>query len=138
MTTILTPRELEVLRLYAMGYDNADIAKMTGAASRASVKVTAGRIRKKLNLPDRLDIVSFALEHKLICPYCSDPPFSPEIAFRTYMENQEEDGVRKFAPSSLIPVGMPHGSQRRYPPCTRYRSHSFSYKGRCACGFVRE
>jgi DNA-binding NarL/FixJ family response regulator len=63
----LTTRELEVLQEVASSLSNAEIAEKL-FLSEATVKTHVGRIRAKLGLRDRVQIVVFAYETGLITP----------------------------------------------------------------------
>jgi two-component system, NarL family, response regulator NreC len=61
----LTEREREVLRLYALGYTNNEIAEELVLSVR-TVETHRQRILEKLRLNSRADLVRYALEHRLI------------------------------------------------------------------------
>ncbi|MGH3345892.1 MAG: response regulator [Nocardioides sp.] len=63
----LTPREHEVLALVARGLSNAEIASSI-YVSEGTVKTHVARILAKLNLRDRVQVVVFAYEHRLVEP----------------------------------------------------------------------
>ncbi|MEU6479225.1 response regulator transcription factor [Streptomyces sp. NPDC047017] len=65
--SILTPRELEVLRLLATGLSNAELAAQL-FLSPTTIKSHVGRILSKLDLRDRVQAVVFAYETGLIAP----------------------------------------------------------------------
>ncbi|WP_376792665.1 response regulator [Thermoflexus sp.] len=61
----LTPRELEVLRLIAMGYTNRQIAEELGISVR-TVETHRANLMGKLGLSSRVELVRYAREHGLI------------------------------------------------------------------------
>jgi DNA-binding NarL/FixJ family response regulator len=63
----LTPREHEVLLEVARSHSNAEIAEHL-VLSEATVKTHVGRILAKLSLRDRVQIVVFAYEQRLVRP----------------------------------------------------------------------
>jgi DNA-binding NarL/FixJ family response regulator len=63
----LTPREREVLTAVARGLSNGEIAAEL-FLSEATVKTYVGRILAKLELRDRVQIVIFAYDHRLVSP----------------------------------------------------------------------
>lgn len=63
----LTERELEVLRLVALGHTNPEIAGKLYVSVR-TVEAHRSHIHQKLRLATRAELVAFALEHRLIEP----------------------------------------------------------------------
>lgn len=61
----LSPREIDVLRLIALGHTSAEIAAELHL-SRRTVETDRARIRRKLGLATRAELVSFALGRRLI------------------------------------------------------------------------
>jgi two-component system response regulator NreC len=61
----LTAREIEVLRLIALGHTSAEVAR-TLALSPRTVETHRARIHKKLGLATRADLVSYALRRRLL------------------------------------------------------------------------
>ncbi len=61
----LTAREVEVLRLIALGHTSAEVAK-TLALSPRTVETHRARIHKKLGLATRAELVSYALRRRLL------------------------------------------------------------------------
>ena len=61
----LTAREVEVLRLIALGHTNTEIAQQLLLATR-TIETHRGHIQQKLRRTSRADLVSYALEHALI------------------------------------------------------------------------
>ncbi|MBW7884105.1 MAG: response regulator transcription factor [Caldilineaceae bacterium] len=61
----LSDRELEVLRLIALGYSNKEIAELL-VLSVKTVETYKARIMEKLELHTRAALVRFALSHKLL------------------------------------------------------------------------
>ncbi len=61
----LTAREKEVLRLIAEGYNNRQIAALL-VLSPNTVEVHRSRIREKLNLHDRTEILRYAMSRGLV------------------------------------------------------------------------
>jgi len=64
-TDNLTPRELEVLRLIAMGHTNREIATRLVLSVR-TVESHRARIQAKLGRSSRAELVRYALEHHLL------------------------------------------------------------------------
>jgi DNA-binding NarL/FixJ family response regulator len=63
----LTPRELEVVKLVAQGFSNAEVSEHL-YLSEATVKTHVARILSKLSLRDRVQVVVLAYESGLIRP----------------------------------------------------------------------
>jgi two-component system response regulator NreC len=61
----LTPRELDVLRLIALGHTNAEIGSILYLSVR-TVEAHRANILAKLGLSTRAQLVRYALEHRLI------------------------------------------------------------------------
>lgn len=61
----LSKRELEILRLIALGHTNVEMADKLGISVR-TVEAHRGHIHQKLSLSSRAELVGFALEHGLI------------------------------------------------------------------------
>ena len=61
----LTDREIEILRLIALGHTNPEIAGRLYLSIR-TIETHRSHIHQKLNLTTRADLVRFALEHRLI------------------------------------------------------------------------
>jgi len=61
----LTPRETEVLRLIALGYTSAEIARLL-QVSRRTIDSHRANIHRKLGLTTRAELVHFALGRRLI------------------------------------------------------------------------
>jgi two-component system response regulator NreC len=61
----LTPRELEILTLVALGHTTTEVAKRARLSER-TVETHRKHITLKLGLRTRADLVRFALEYKLI------------------------------------------------------------------------
>ena len=76
-TSELTDREREVFMLMARGGTNADIAEEL-FISEGTVKTHAKRIFSKLELRDRVQLVVFAYEHRLVTPASSGVTSVPE------------------------------------------------------------
>jgi DNA-binding NarL/FixJ family response regulator len=65
LATLLTDRELEVLRLMATGATNGEIARGL-IVSEATVKTHVGSIFSKLGVRDRAGAIVFAYQHGLV------------------------------------------------------------------------
>jgi len=61
----LSEREVDVLRLIALGHTNAEIAEQLFLSVR-TVETHRAHIQQKLRLSTRAELVQYALEHKLI------------------------------------------------------------------------
>ncbi len=61
----LSEREVDVLRLIALGYTNSEIGDQLHLSVR-TVETHRAHIQQKLNLATRSDLVRYALEHKLV------------------------------------------------------------------------
>lgn len=61
----LTEREVEVLRLIALGHTNAEISEQLHLSVR-TVETHRAHIQQKLRLATRSDLVRYALDHKLV------------------------------------------------------------------------
>ncbi|MFP5370868.1 MAG: LuxR C-terminal-related transcriptional regulator, partial [Actinomycetes bacterium] len=68
----VTARELAVLKLIARGMTNGDIAVALDLAP-SSVKTHVGHLLSKLRLSDRVQLVVFAYEHRLVQPGSFEP-----------------------------------------------------------------
>jgi two-component system response regulator NreC len=64
-TGVLSERELEVLRLIALGYTNSEIARLMFISSR-TVESHRANLQRKLGLSGRPELVRYALEHGVI------------------------------------------------------------------------
>ncbi|MET8788092.1 MULTISPECIES: response regulator transcription factor [unclassified Streptomyces] len=74
--SVLTPRELEVLRSLGGGLSNAELAARFGL-SEATVKTHVARILAKLRLRDRAQAVVVAYETGLVTPGSGAPAAEP-------------------------------------------------------------
>jgi two-component system response regulator NreC len=63
--TVLTERELEVLRLVALGHTNAEIGQQMYISSR-TVETHRANLQRKLGVSGRPELVRYALEHGVI------------------------------------------------------------------------
>jgi two-component system, NarL family, response regulator NreC len=61
----LTERELEVLRLIALGHTNTEIAKQLFLSTR-TVETHRAHIQQKIRRTTRAELVRYALEHRLV------------------------------------------------------------------------
>jgi two-component system response regulator NreC len=61
----LTPRELEVLRLIALGYTSVEVADKLDLSPR-TIETHRARIHRKLKVSTRAELVAYALEHGLV------------------------------------------------------------------------
>jgi two-component system response regulator NreC len=61
----LTARELEVLRLIALGHTNTEIASQLFLSTR-TVETHRAHIQQKISRTTRAELVRYALEHKLV------------------------------------------------------------------------
>jgi two-component system response regulator NreC len=61
----LSEREVEVLRMIALGHTNAEIAEALYLSVR-TVETHRAHIQQKLRLGSRADLVRYALEHNLV------------------------------------------------------------------------
>ena len=64
---VLTPRELEVLKLIAEAHTSKEIAESSSSASRRS-SATAQNILEKLGMRDRVELTRYAIRRGLIQP----------------------------------------------------------------------
>jgi two-component system response regulator NreC len=64
---VLSPREVEVLRLIAQGYTNRQIADLLTISVR-TVESHRANLMSKLNLHSRVELVRYANDHNLIKP----------------------------------------------------------------------
>jgi two-component system response regulator NreC len=78
-TGALTPREVEVLRLVALGHTNAEIADRLLLSVRA-IEADRARLQRRLGRWRRADLVAYALDHGLLAAEaenCGFPPHAP-------------------------------------------------------------
>jgi two-component system response regulator NreC len=61
----LSQRELDILRLIALGYTNAQVAEELFLSVR-TVETHRSHIQQKLGLADRAELVRYALDHRLV------------------------------------------------------------------------
>jgi len=61
----LTPRELEILRLLALGHTNGEIAELL-FLSRRTIETHRANVQHKLDLSTRAELTRYALAHKLL------------------------------------------------------------------------
>ena len=61
----LTPRELEVLRLIALGHTNAEVAARLVLSVR-TIESHRAHIQRKLGRPRRADLVRYAFDNHLL------------------------------------------------------------------------
>ena len=61
----LTERELEVLRLIALGHTNTEMAQQLFLSTR-TVETHRAHIQQKLRRTSRAELVRYALEHRLV------------------------------------------------------------------------
>jgi two-component system response regulator NreC len=61
----LTPREIEVLGLIALGYMNPEIAEQLVLSVR-TVETHRANIQRKTGLQTRAELIAYAIEHKLV------------------------------------------------------------------------
>ena len=61
----LTPRELEVLRLIALGHTNAEVGKQLYLSIR-TVESHRAHIQQKVQRSSRAELVRYALDHELL------------------------------------------------------------------------
>jgi|GEM_PF-195865 len=64
---VLSPREVKVLGLVAVGHTNAEVAELLGVSLR-TVETHRARLLQKLGRPTRAELVRFAYEFGLIGP----------------------------------------------------------------------
>ena len=61
----LSQREIEVLKLIALGHTNGEIAQQLFLSTR-TVETHRAHIQQKLNRTSRAELVRYAIEHKLV------------------------------------------------------------------------
>jgi two-component system response regulator NreC len=61
----LTKREVDILRLIALGFTNVEVAQQL-FISRRTVESHRARIHEKLRLSSRAELVRYALDHRLV------------------------------------------------------------------------
>ena len=66
-TTPLTPREIEILRLIALGYTSVEVAEKLDISPR-TVETHRANIHRKLELDTRAELVHYALTLGLLEP----------------------------------------------------------------------
>lgn len=64
-TAVLTPREIEILRLIVQGYTNRQMADMLNISIR-TVESHRTNLMNKLDLHSRVELVRYATEHELV------------------------------------------------------------------------
>ncbi len=64
-SAVLSRRETEILRLFAEGYSNTDISEKLFISIR-TVESHKNHIMQKLNLKSTVDLIKFAIRHKII------------------------------------------------------------------------
>lgn len=62
---VLTPREFDVFNLLALGFDNKEIAEKL-FLTEGTVRNHVSNIYKKLDLKDRVRVMKYAMEHRVI------------------------------------------------------------------------
>lgn len=84
----LTPHEFNLLAMLAQGHDNSEIARITERKIK-TIKNTLTSIYRKIELYDRLRVVVFLYQHRLI-PICEAPlddPYGRAEAYRQAEKN---------------------------------------------------
>jgi two-component system response regulator NreC len=61
----LTPREVEVLGLLALGYMNPEIAERLVLSVR-TVETHRANIQRKTGISTRAELIAYAIEHRLV------------------------------------------------------------------------